>query len=234
MKREPRHIPSTVRLTNWDTALTADTQDPASLLIAKEEAAERGGPSASSCSPSGHDLHRVLAYWIGDMNPLRSIAISAALAGLGRPPRPENWLAAAIAQPYKGHALRRRIADQLRLIHQAHRFPPLDPDYRYTTAEALLFWLQGDKKTAAKKKRQQLVLATRGIYLLATRVDPALIAHQSLGTLATLWCVSREALSNQADDLFSGTGIAGAYTQQQRALRARAARGNQSYTRGNS
>ena len=26
MKREPRHMPTTVRLTNWDTAVTADTR----------------------------------------------------------------------------------------------------------------------------------------------------------------------------------------------------------------
>lgn len=224
--------PRTVHFTNWDTGYTADTTTPADLLMAKEDA-EAGRAAESACSQDAHELIQLLSYWIGDMNPLRSICITAAVADIVPPQHPEQWLASATAKAIRlpRAELKRRIADQLRIIHQAHPLPDPGSHYSFLLASTVLGWLLGNKKRTDKPA---LVKATRAVYLLASRVDPSLIANQSLGALSTLWCVSREALSNQRDDLFADTGIAGDYTDHQRSQRSLSALGNKSHTRGHS
>jgi len=206
----------------WDAdARAADHRDPCSLLIAAEEAVAEAEADAEP--DRGREFRRWLAYWIGPLDPCRSLRVTAQVVGMTPPSDPLEWIAAG-AQRATGA----RIHAQLRLIHQRHAVPVPRADYLPDIATATVEWLLDGRSRA---DHRALLSVTRGAYCLATRVAPELVAGQSLGGLAVLWNVSRQALCNQCRVVFDGTGIGGDYLPLERHWRSTSAQGNHSIQR---
>ena len=218
---------------HWDTLRTADSADPLSVLIEREE-------SASDEDAPDHrgDLSRLLREWIGTLDPYASLDYTARIAGhRARTPAALRWFARYSGQqPHRHPAeLARRVYAQLRIIHQSATTTAAQEEEDTASSSSsppalagpVLDWLLAGARPTART----LLIATRGVYCVATRVDPSLILHQSLGALGTLWNVTAQALCHQTETIFFGTGISGAYHPLQRHWRASSAAGNLSRIR---